>query len=328
MKSLNRRRFLGAAIGTGAAAATAGPWAPSAAAHGDDGWDWGRGGRVPRNRIGMQLWSVRRVMTDSASAEAMLRFLARIGYTEIEPFGESYGWTAAQFRAVLDRLGLRAPSRHGHDFSMLEPGDGWKTAFQRQLEDANTMGQKYSGLAWFPGPYTTAQFTFMADRFNEAGALAKAAGLQFFYHNHDFEFTSKQPDGTPNYNILLEQTDYELVKFELDLYWIVFGGESPVHYLAEDPARWPLYHVKDKTWRDRPDVLNPDGSVKEVVQEWEDCGPGSIDFPDIFEAGDGRRLDKHFIVEHDWPLLSHPDDEEAEHKTSLAGVKYLRDVRW
>ncbi len=322
MGSLNRRRFLGAAMGTGAAAATAGSWVPSAAAHGDDhGWDWGRGGRVPRSRIGMQLWSVRDVMQGSAAAEAFLRFLAKIGYTEIEPFGESYGWTAAQFRAVLDKLDLRAPSRHGHDPSMVldVPGDGWKTAFQQQLEDANVMGQKYTGLAWFPGPYTTEQFTFMADRFNEAGALAKAEGLQFFYHNHDFEFTSKQPDGTPNYNILLEQTDKELVKFELDLYWIVYGGESPVHYLAEDPARWPLYHVKDRTWRDR----GPD------IQDWEDCGPGSIDFPDIFEAGEGHRLDKHFIIEHDWPKFSHPDDlEHAEAKTSIAGVKYLRDVRW
>lgn len=323
MKSLNRRRFLGAAIGTGAAAATAGSWAPSAGAKGHgDSWSGyrGKGRTVPKQRIGMQLWSVRDVMQDSAAAEAFLRFLARIGYTEIEPFGESYGWTAAQFRAVLDKLGLRAPSRHGHDPSMVDKDNaGWKTAFQQQLEDANIMGQKYSGLAWFPGPYTTEQFTFMADRFDEAGALAKAEGLQFFYHNHDFEFTSKQPDGTPNYNILLEQTDKELVKFELDLYWIVYGGESPVHYLAEDPARWPLYHVKDRTWRDR----GPD------IQDWEDCGPGSIDFPDIFAAGDGRRLDKHFIIEHDWPKFSHPDDlEHAEQLTSLAGVEYLRKVRW
>jgi sugar phosphate isomerase/epimerase len=319
MTSLNRRRFLGAAIGTGAAAATAGSLAPAASAH-RDGWGWGSGGRVPRNRIGMQLWSVRDVMKDSAQAESFLRFLARIGDTEIEPFGESYGWTAAQFRAVLDRYDLRAPSRHGHDPSMVDPANaGWKTAFQQQLEDANIMGQEYTGLAWFPGPYTTEQFTFMAERFNEAGALAKAEGLKFFYHNHDFEFTSKQADGTPNYNILLEQTDRELVSFELDLYWIVYGGESPVHYLADDPARYPLYHVKDRTWRDR----GPD------IQDWEDVGPGSIDFPDIFAAGDGRRLDKHYIIEHDEPQLTHgKDDEQAEHKTSLAGVKYLREVRW
>jgi sugar phosphate isomerase/epimerase len=108
------------------------------------------------------------------------------------------------------------------------------------------------------------------------------------------------------------------VKFELDLYWIVYGGESPVHYLREDPACWPLYHVKDRTWRDR----GPS------VQDWEDTGPGSIDFPDIFAAGQGDRLDKHFIIEHDWPQLSHPNDEAAEYKTAKTSVDYLKTVRW
>jgi sugar phosphate isomerase/epimerase len=158
----------------------------------------------------------------------------------------------------------------------------------------------------------------MAERFNEAGRLAREQyGVKFFYHNHDFEFTNKQPNGRPNYDILLEDTDPRYVWFELDLYWIVVGGESPVHYMQEYSERIPLYHVKDKTWRDRPSE-----------QDWEDVGPGSIDFPDIFAAGEGRRLDKHFIIEHDWPLLSHPGDEQAEIKTAQAGVNYLKTVRW
>ena len=89
-------------------------------------------------------------------------------------------------------------------------------------------------------------------------------------------------------------------------------------YLSEDPARFPLYHVKDRTWRDR----GPD------VQDWEDTGPGSIDFPDVFEAGAGRWLDKHFIIEHDWPLLSHPGERYAEYITAAVSIEYLRNVRW
>lgn len=323
-QGVNRRRFLGAALGTGAAAAAAGGLAPVAGAHGKKrghGWGWGRqrGGEVPRSRIGIQLYSLRRVMTDGPSAERMLAFLAKIGYTEVEPFGDSYGWTPEQFRSVLRRHGLRAPSRHDQDFGrLLAEGDAWKADFEQRLEAARTLGQKYTGLAWFPGPYTTDYFKFMAERFNEAGELAAEAGLRFFYHNHDFEFTNTQPDGTPNYNVLLDETDPEHVFFELDLYWIVYGGENPVAYLADAPERYPLYHVKDRTWKDR----GPD------VQDWEDVGPGAIDFPDIFAAGEGRHLDKHYIVEHDWPQLSHPGDEQAEHKTSLAGVEYLRDVSW
>jgi sugar phosphate isomerase/epimerase len=317
MENLNRRRFLGAAIGTGAAAAAAGSFAPAATAQGGGGG----GGRrnVPNNRIGIQLYSLREKMKegDRQGVRSMLNWLGRAGYTEVELAGY-YGFTAKQLRSWVDAAGLRAVS--GHDGVNIDPENTtWQGDYEQTLENANTMGQKYTGLAWFPPPYDNEDlWHFLAERFNEAGALAKKAGLQFFYHNHDFEFVNKQADGTPFYNILLEETDPELVKFELDLYWIVYGGENPLDYLSADPARYPLYHVKDRTWKDR----GPD------VQDWEDVGPGAIDFPDIFAAGQGRRVDKHFIIEHDAPWLSHPNDPNAEYKTAQAGLDYLRAVRW
>ncbi len=251
-----------------------------------------------------------------ADAEGMLRALSRMGYTQVERAG-TYGWTAQQFKRVLRRYDLWAHS--SHDGFSIDRGDAnWLENWKPAVEYANELDQKFIGFAWFPGPYNDKSFwQFLADRFDQAGAYARSQGLQFFYHNHDFEFTNKF-DGRPAYDILLNETDARLVKFELDLYWIVYGGESPVHYLSDDPARYPLYHVKDRTWRDR----GPD------VQDWEDVGPGSIDFPDIFDAGDGRRLDKHFVIEHDWPQLSHPNDEQAELKTAYTGVEYLKTVRW
>ena len=178
-----------------------------------------------------------------------------------------------------------------------------------------------SQLGGFSGdaaPYNSeATWHSLAQHLNRAGAIAREYGLQFFYHNHDFEFANRF-GGNPAYDILLAETNPDLVKFELDLYWIVYGGESPVHYLADDPARFPLYHVKDRTWRNRPND-----------QDWEDTGPGSIDFPDIFRAGDVRGVDKHFIIEHDWPLLSHPNAQnDAEYLTAEVSVDYLRSVRW
>jgi sugar phosphate isomerase/epimerase len=315
MNSLNRRRFLGAAIGTGAAAAAAGTWTPGAAAQ--DAGDTRRS--VPANRIGIQLYSLRRLMPngDRRAVRSMFNWLGRAGYTEVEMAGH-YDFEPAQLRRWIDDAGLRAVS--GHDGVNIDPANTtWQDGYKQTLEDALTLGQKYTGLAWFPGPYDDEDYwKFLAERFSEAGALAKEAGLQFFYHNHDFEFTNKQADGTPFYDILLEESDAELVKFELDLYWIVYGGENPLAYLSRDPARWPLYHVKDRTWKDR----GPE------VQDWEDVGPGAIDFPDIFAAGQGRRVDKHFIIEHDWPQLSHPDDPNAEYKTAQTGLNYLRSVRW
>jgi sugar phosphate isomerase/epimerase len=314
-QNVNRRRFLGAAIGTGAAAT----WAPAALAHGKHSErtkhrDSGRHS-VPRNRRGIQLYTMREKMTNQADARNVLRFLGRNGYTEVETAGH-YDWTAAQFRAELDRAGLRAISGHdGPDFNF--PAN-WQDSYKATLEYAAALGQKYTGWAWFPGPYNDVNvWKNLAAKFNEAGALAKQYGLQFFYHNHNFEFEDKQADGTPVYNILLDECDRGLVKFELDLFWITEGGANAVEYLSADPARFWAYHVKDHVWGKRDGAPN-----------FEDVGPGMLDFPDLFDAGDGRGLDKHFFIEHDQPSLSHPNDPEAEFKTAKAGIQYLETVRW
>ena len=315
MTSLNRRRFIGAAIGTGAAAATAGSWAPAASAQGGSP---GRNRSVPNNRIGIQLYTLRRLMPngDRRAVRRVINQIGAMGYTEVEMAGY-WGFTAAQARSWLDDAGLRAVS--GHDPLNIDPASTtWQDEYQQTLENANTLGQKYTGLAYFGPPYDEQRFHDLAERMNAAGELAKAAGLQFFYHNHNFEFENKQADGSPLYDILLEETDASLVKFELDLFWITEAHVSPIRYLSADPSRYFAYHVKDRTWDDRPNA-----------NDWEDVGPGSIDFPDIFAAGLGRpRTDKHYFVEHDDPTLSHPGDPQAEIKTAQAGVTYLRNVKF
>jgi sugar phosphate isomerase/epimerase len=311
-QNVNRRRFLGAAIGTGAAAA----WAPSALAHGrTDSARAGAQNTVPRNRRGIQLYTMRDKMTNQADARSVLGFLGRSGYTEVETAGH-YGWTAAQFRAELDRAGLRAISGHdGPDFNF--PAS-WQDDYRKTLEYAAALGQKYTGWAWFPGPYDDeAVWHGLAEKFNTAGSLAREYGLQFFYHNHNFEFENRQADGTPVYDILLEECDRRLVKFEMDLFWITEAGANAVQYLTADPSRFWAYHVKDHVWGRRVDAAN-----------FEDAGPGMLDFPDLFDAGGGRGLDKHFFIEHDSPKLSHPNDPEAEFKTASAGIQYLEQVRW
>ncbi len=314
-QNVNRRRFLGAAIGTGAAATLA---PATVLAHGRHGRHQRGGGanKVPRNRRGIQLYTMREKMQNQEQARAVLRFLGRAGYTEVETAGH-YDWTAQQFRAELDRAGLRAIS--GHDGPDSTFPANWQDAYKTTLEYAAALGQKYTGWAWFPGPYDDVNVWHgLAEKFNEAGALAKQYGLQFFYHNHNFEFENRQADGTPVYDILLEECDRRLVKFELDLFWITEGGANAVEYLKADPSRFWAYHVKDHVWGRR---ANGDPN-------FEDAGPGMLDFPDLFDAGDGRGLDKHFFIEHDMPWLSHPDDPEAEFKTASAGIQYLENVRW
>jgi sugar phosphate isomerase/epimerase len=313
-RNVNRRRFLGAAIGTGAAAAVA----PSALAHsGHSGKAQASsdGSSVPRNRRGIQLYTMREKMTTQADARNVLRFLGRAGYTEVETAGH-YEWTVGQFRSELQAAGLRAVSGHdGPDFNF--PAN-WQDAYKETLAYAAGLGQKFTGWAWFPGPYDDVDlWKSLAEKFNEAGELARGFDLQFFYHNHDFEFLNRQADGSPVFDILLEECDRRLVKFELDLFWITEGGANGVEYLSADPGRYIAYHVKDHVWGDRLDEA-----------DFEDAGPGMLDFPDLFAAGEGRGLDKHFFIEHDSPWLSHPDDPEAEFKTATAGIQYLETVRW
>jgi sugar phosphate isomerase/epimerase len=315
-QGLNRRRFLGAAMGTGAAAAT-GVLAPAALGHGRKAHAAAGTGKTPRNRRGIQLYTMRRLITDQASAITVLRWLGRNGYTEVETAGH-YNWTAAQFRRELDRAGLRAIS--GHDGPDAAFPTGWQDSYQETLAYAKALGQKFTGLAFQSGPHTEAHYRELAEKFNEAGALARNYGLQFFYHNHNFEFENKQANGDPLYDILLEETDRRLVKFELDLFWITEGGANAVKYLSADPGRFIGYHVKDHVWGDRKAANGSD------LPDWEDAGPGMLDFPDLFEAGDDG--DKHYFIEHDDPPLSHPNDPEAEYKTALNGIRYLEDVRW
>jgi sugar phosphate isomerase/epimerase len=309
-QNVSRRGFIGAAIGTGAAAAIT----PSVALGQAGGGDINR---VPRDRRGIQLWTVRRLAPDQAGATRVLHELGEMGYYSVEKFW-NYGFTVQQLRSVLRSAGLVCIS--GHDGPGFPATGDWEPGYRATLQYARDLGQKYTGLAWWPGPYNQeALWHQLAQHLNRAGAIAREYGLQFFYHNHDFEFSNRF-GGRRAYDILLDETDRNLVKFQLDLFWVTEGGGNGVEYLTADPGRYVSYHVKDHVWGDRRAA---DGSD---LPDWEDAGPGMLDFPDLFDAGD--RTDKHFFIEHDDPQLSHPGDAEAELTTARVGIKYLEAVRW
>ncbi len=185
-------------------------------------------------KVGLQLYTVRDLM--KADFEGTLAHVAQIGYKEVE-FAGYFNHAPAEVKAMLDRHGLSSPSTH----VAFESDDQWKAA----LDAAKTIGHEYIVMPWIPAERrkTLDDWKNFAQVFNHAGQAAHAAGIQFAYHNHDFEFPKM--DGQVPYDLLLQSTDPQLVKLEIDLYWITKAGQDPLDYFARWPGRVPLVHVKD-----------------------------------------------------------------------------------
>lgn len=234
--------------------------------------------RVPTrklDRVGLQLYTVRDQMKQDL--EATIAKVAAIGYKEVE-FAGYFGKRPAEIRAILDRNGLVAPSAH---IGSSAP-DVWPEA----LDAAHVIGHRYVVIPWIPEEKRTGVdgFKKVAADFNRAAEQARAADLQFAYHNHDFEF--KPTEGQLPYDVLLAETDPKLVQMEMDLYWITKGGQDPLKYFARWPGRFPMVHVKDS-------MGPPDQKMTAV-------GSGTIDWKRIFGREDQAGI-KHFFVEHDQP---------------------------
>ena len=165
---------------------------------------------------------------------------------------------------------------------MFTDADSWK----KSVDTAKAVGHQYIVVPWIMEEKrkTLDDWKKMAATFNQAAQMAKDAGLQFAYHNHDFEF-QKVENQIP-FDTLLQNTDPKLVQLEIDLYWITKGGQDPLSYFSRWPGRVPLVHGKDSAGA-------PDHKQTDV-------GQGSIDWKRIFAKRDQAGI-KHFFVEHDQP---------------------------
>jgi sugar phosphate isomerase/epimerase len=266
----------------------------------------GRG--VPTSKVSIQLWTFAEYVgfgTDAATIarlETVLSSLSETGYRNVEPFTLS-GLTAEQYRALLDKYGLKASARHVNVGTPESPVD-----FEQILEENRILGIKYFGSGStpiFPPIYTTeAEWIAYAEYLNELGEQARKAGQTLMVHNHDIEFETVFGDQTV-FDILMEHTDPRNVVIQLDLYWATNGGADPVELLERYGKRVQLFHVKDM-------AAGPFPGRIEIV------GEGIIDFPEIFAASKGPV--RYYVVEHD-PRFGDPtfDPFEAAEK----GFDYL-----
>lgn len=234
--------------------------------------------------VGIQIYTLRDQIEEGL--EQTMEKVAEIGYSWIEAFGyenrKILGKTPVEFKNLITGLGMTMPSIHS--VTEVSTGEGKAAildAMKITAEDANSAGAKYLVYAFLKEEERQSldDYKRHAENFNSFGEICKEAGLQFAYHNHDFEFINF--DGVMPYDYLLENTDPDLVKMELDLYWIVKGGQDPVEYFKKHPGRFELWHVKD---------MEP-GDEKFFAE----VGYGTIDFERIFSARETAGLEMFFV---------------------------------
>ena len=201
--------------------------------------------------IGIQLYAVRDNMFKDPLGT--LKALSKMGYQYVEHANyvnrKLYGYTPIEFKKILDDLGMKMPS--GHTSLNASHWDNQKKAFtdawKYTIDDAVTLGQDYVISPWIDEKVRTSYDALMhqLEQFNLSGELCLESGMQFGYHNHNFEFIEKV-NGQLIYDIILKETDPELVIHQLD-FGNMFGiGARGMDWIKKYPGRFVSVHVKDE----------------------------------------------------------------------------------
>lgn len=235
-------------------------------------------GKGTLSEIGVQLISVRSAM--AKDPQGTIKKLAQFGYNYIESFdggkGIYWGMGNKDFKSFLDDLGLNIYS------SLVKKLD----ELEQHAKDAADIGIKYLICPWAGPQKNMDGYKTLADDFNNMGEICKQNGVKFAYHNHGYSFMNL--DGEIPQDYLMDNTDPDLVDFELDFYWAYSAGQDPVKYLEKYPNRFVLGHIKDKDGN--VDRFEPNGSTL--------IGEGVIDFRKMLRTGMDNGM-QYFLVEQE-----------------------------
>jgi len=252
--------------------------------------------------VGLQLYSLREIF--ATNVDLALQFTRNFGFTEVELAG-TYGQTPAQFRATLERFGLKP---------VLIDYNLFATDLDKVIAEAKSLGVQFVGTAGIPhqGAFTEDDVHKAAAVFNRAGEQLAKAGLKFVYHNHGFEFV---PHGNGTlFDLIMAETRPEFVSFEMDVFWTVHPGQDTVKLLKKYPNRWALMHVKDMRKGTATGKLTGTEDVRNDVA----LGSGQIDLVSVLRAAQEIGV-KHFIIE----------DESPSSLTQIPqSVRYLESLAW
>jgi sugar phosphate isomerase/epimerase len=317
-----RRTFLKQAAAVGGAALFA-SGLKDALAQTERSPDW-------KKQIGIEFYTVRDLM--ATNYEPILAKLAQIGYKEVEPASGYNKMDPKEFRAMLDRYGLSMPSTH----TGYPSGTGAEVERQLEAQRTMGLkyteirsggmpgrgAQGPGGAPLAPGAYYNAATGVTHNSFKELeafgpnqphvtldsvkkraaelnanGKIARKFGIKLFIHNHTGEFEKLLDSDKTEYDVLLAETDPELVVMQLDLGWAYVAGMDPIEMFKRNPGRYELWHIKDvfglKT-------VNPKLSPSERTNSmaFAPVGAGQIDHRKVFAHAKMAGL-KHFVVEQD-----------------------------
>lgn len=267
--------------------------------------------------IGIQLYTMAKPLSEDFTGT--IKKLAAFGYKNLEFAGPYYfspeeelknnplvaimglsgygyhGHTPKEMRTMLDDLGLVSTSAHISDSTL-------KYNIDEAIEAANIIGQKYILSPAFHGQ-TPDEYKAAAELYNGFGEKCKARGIRYGYHTHNGEFAVY--DGVTLFDILVKETDPELVCFELDLFWAAVAGVDVVKLVKQNPGRIKLLHIKDIDQpMDEPytsfDPATGMGMLMQLMKRQTIIGEGAIDFKSILRQVDDAGIDQLFI-ESDFP---------------------------
>jgi sugar phosphate isomerase/epimerase len=256
-----------------------------------------------RGPIGLELFSVRHLMSKSVH-EALLA-VKGMGFNEVEG-GGAPGMTMGQFRRQLDDMGLKCTS-------MMAGYERLGRDIEGVARDAKLLDSTYVNCSWIPhkGVFTREDAQRAAADFNVWGKALKLHGLQFCYHPHGFEF-QPSPEGTL-FDFLAQQTDPELVGFEMDVFWVVHPGQDPVQLMRKYPNRFLLMHLKDMRAGTPTGVLTGQAPEDTNVP----IGTGMIDYRAVLREAQRIGVKRYYI-----------EDESTDPLTQVPlSLKWLKEVK-
>ncbi|HTD23118.1 MAG TPA: sugar phosphate isomerase/epimerase [Terriglobales bacterium] len=233
-----------------------------------------------RRPLGIQLYSVREQV--EYDLPGVLAALHQIGYKEVELYWNIYEHPAAELRRMLEDYDLRAPSGH-FDYEGLAD----------KLDYAQALGLQYVICPMLPKDLwnTLDGFKRAADQFNRWGEQVHRRGMNFGFHNHNYEF-HRFGDIT-GFDTLLEHTDPKLVALEMDCYWITQAGEDPLQMLTKHGGRIAMLHLKD-----RKAGFPFSQSLDQSAEHFTEVGSGTIGWRAILIAAEKHHV-RHLFVEQD-----------------------------